>query len=113
MNSSRLSIRQIWSTIHADLIGKDSHRGITLTYGWLANQMGHYALGFIPTTILYFFGWSPWLSFLVVAIFWLVFEIYNALSPLYKPEYRGNGTFRPAWGNLTFDTFTDLCFFWL
>jgi hypothetical protein len=113
MKSHKLTLRQIWSTLHADLIGKDSHRGITLTYGWLANQTGHFALGFIPTTILYMKGVTPWLSFFYVAVFWLIFEIFNALSPLYKKEYKGNGTFKPAWGNLTFDTFTDLCFFWL
>jgi hypothetical protein len=112
-SNNKVSLSQIWKTIHADLIGKDSHRGITLTYGWLANQMGHYALGFIPATVLHFLAFSPWESFLYVAIFWFIFEVYNALSPLYKSEYRGNGTFKPAWGNLTFDTFTDLCFFWL
>jgi hypothetical protein len=110
---SKITVKEVWRTIHADLIGKDSHRGITLTYGWMANQVGHFALGFIPSSILFLSGFSGWLSTWTVGLFWLVFECVNMLSPLYKPEYKGNGTFRPAWGNLIFDTFTDLCFFWV
>ena len=79
-----IRLKDIISTLHADLIGKDSHRGITLTYGWLANQIGHYALGFIPTSLLFLNGFSLLNSMLYVGFFWLAFEIYNALSPLYK-----------------------------
>jgi hypothetical protein len=106
-------LTDVIKTLHADLIGKDSHRGITLTYGWMANQIGHFALGFIPTVLLVNCGHLPLNALLYVSLFWLIFEIYNALSPLYKKEYKGNGTFKPHWSNLTFDTFTDLCFFWL
>ena len=108
-----IRIVDVLKTLHADLIGKDSHRGITLTYGWMANQVGHFALGFIPTVILVICGYDPLHALGYVSAFWLLFEIYNALSPLYKKEYKGNGTFKPHWSNLTFDTFTDLCFFWL
>lgn len=110
---SKITLKEIWKTIHADLIGKDSHRGITLTYGWMANQVGHFALGFIPTFFVYWITQNASNSFFYVAGFWSLFEIYNASSPLYKKEYKGNGSFKPKWGNLTFDTFTDLCFFWL
>jgi hypothetical protein len=80
----------------------------------MANQVGHFALGFIPTSALVIiFNFEPMKAFIYVGLFWLLFEIYNVLSPLYKKEYKGNGSFRPEWGNLTFDTFTDLCFFWL
>ena len=110
----RASFKEVTSVLHADLIGKDSHRGITLTYGWMSNQLGHFALGFIPSSALVIiFNFSPLNALVSVSLFWLVFEIFNALSPLYKKEYKGNGTFTPKWGNLTFDTFTDLCFFWL
>ena len=107
-----ITLKQIIQTIHADLIGKDSHRGITLTYGWFANQLGHFALGFIPIALLHVFGFNLTNSLIIVAGFWLTFEIYNAMSPLYKKEYKGNGSFKPHWSNLIFDTFTDLCFFW-
>lgn len=109
----KITLRQILSTIHADLIGKDSHRGITLTYGWFANQVGHFALGFIPVSLMYLYGYNLLNSLFIVCGFWLLFEIYNALSPLYKKEYKGNGSFKPHWANLIFDTFTDLCFFWV
>ena len=109
----KVTIKEVISVLHADLIGKDSHRGITLTYGWMANQLGHFALGFIPTSGLVIIGGlDPLRALLYVGLFWLAFEIYNALSPLYKKEYKGNGSFKIHWSNLTFDTFTDLCFFW-
>ena len=109
----KITIKDILKTIHSDLIGKDSHRGITLTYGWMANQVGHFALGYIPATLLHFFTRLELLhSVIYVCSIWLLFEIYNTLSPLYKKEYKGNGTFHVRWLNLAFDTFTDLCFFW-
>lgn len=79
----------------------------------MANQVGHFALGFIPVVLLCQFDWSIERSFVGVSLFWLAFEIYNALSPLYKKEYKANGLLKVQWGNLTFDTFTDLCSFWL
>lgn len=110
---NKITFNEVWKTLHADLIGKDSHRGITLTYGWMANQVGHFSLGFIPTYITFLLTDTPQISFIIVAVFWLCFEFFNALSPLYKKEYKGNGIFPVQWGNLIFDTFTDLCFFWL
>jgi hypothetical protein len=74
--SKKITAKQIWQTIHKDLIGKDSHRGITLTYGWFANQLGHLSLGFIPSAILHIVGFTAEKSFLYVALFWLLFEIY-------------------------------------
>lgn len=110
--AKKITLKDIWKVLHSDLIGKDSHRGITLTYGWMANQVGHFALGFVPTFIVYMCTDNAIKSLFYVAGFWTLFEIYNASSPLFKKEYKGNGSFRVRWGNLTFDTFTDLCFFW-
>lgn len=109
---NKITLNEIYKTLYADLIGKDSHRGITLTYGWMANQVGHFSLGFIPTYITFLIIENPVRSFLIVALFWLCFEFINALSPLYKKEYNGNGVFKVQWGNLIFDTLTDLSFFW-
>ena len=118
----------ILKQIIADLIGKDSHRGVTLSYAWASNQFGHFSLGFIPTLILYV--WfrdkgmysDPSLHAAVyISLFWLLFEIYNFLKPLLIKEKiskekhvkcKGEKTFRPKWLNLTYDTFTDLNFFW-
>ena len=124
-----ISVADILRQLKADLIGKDSYRGVTLTYAWMANQFGHYSLGFIPTLILYFylrdnssFAHPAFAAAWIVSQAWLLFELYNFLMPLlskkkskskivFMPSIRYN--FEPAWGNVAFDTFTDLCFFWL
>jgi hypothetical protein len=81
--------RDIRNQLKADLIGKDSYRGVTLTYTWLANQFGHISLGFIPTFILYLIlcryynndSASFWSAVLISAA-WFVFETFNFLGPL-------------------------------
>src|SRR5215213_4461197 len=123
-----ISGRDILRQLKADLIGKDSHRGVTLTYSWLANQFGHISLGFIPTFIVYIFlskkypGHEAALwSSISISVTWLLFETYNFLGPLLSNHQsrskvlfipKTNYTFPPAWTNIAFDTFTDLLFFW-
>ncbi len=53
--TQNISFKRILKQLKADLIGKDSYRGVTLTYAWLANQFGHISLGFIPTFLVYYF----------------------------------------------------------
>jgi hypothetical protein len=36
----KISFKRILKQLQADLIGKDSYRGVTLTYAWLANSLG-------------------------------------------------------------------------
>lgn len=120
-----LTFRDILVQLSKDLIGKDSHRGVTLTYTWLANQFGHFSLGFIPTLILTYSLYdlkgirSPELySAAFITGFWIAFELFNFFGPLLyhgvdkhfrirKLQY----TFPPAWGNIAFDTVTDILFF--
>ena len=107
-----ISLKRVLKQLKADLIGKDSHRGVTLTYSWLCNQFGHFSLGFIPTFLIFnFFEVDVLKLSFGVAIFWLIFELYNFLKPLLinRSKYK----FAPQWLNIAFDTFTDLCFFWL
>lgn len=102
--------KYVLKQLKADLIGKDSHRGITLTYAWMANQFGHIALGFIPSFLIcYSTKYNSVASAVIVSLFWLGFEILNFLVPLMfkKQKY----PFKPKWVNITFDTFTDVCFF--
>ena len=84
-----ITLANFFAQLKADLIGKDSYRGVTLTYSWLANQFGHFSLGFIPTLLLYLcflkcYGadyavrWAP----VIVAAAWILFETYNFLGPL-------------------------------
>ena len=121
----------IWHQLKADLFGKDSYRGVTLTYSWMANQFGHFSLGFIPTLLVYAYlekstslDDPSLMAALGVSIFWFLFELYNFLVPLLFNRRRRSGLlvrlilgskyqFEPKWGNVAFDTFTDLCFFWL
>ncbi len=126
----RLTLKDVLHQLKEDLIGKDSYRGVTLTYAWMANQFGHFSLGFIPTLIVHklLLKYSSinnpelW-SAVIISVMWLAFELYNFLGPLllkkqtsskamYVPSQKPY-VFRPAWGNVAFDTFTDLCFFWL
>ncbi|WP_439131120.1 hypothetical protein [Polaribacter sp.] len=105
-----ITFKKVLQQLKADLIGKDSHRGITLTYAWMANQFGHISLGFIPSFLVCYLSKNNALaSAVMVSLFWLGFEILNFLVPLIykKPSY----AFKPKWLNITFDTFTDVCFF--
>jgi DNA replication protein len=120
--------KDIRKQLKADLIGKDSYRGVTLTYSWLANQFGHIALGFIPTFILYLIlakyrgiQWAAFWSAVFISGAWLLFETYNFLGPLLSKNRSRSKVvfvpgkkyiFQPAWGNIAFDTGTDILFFW-
>jgi len=69
-------------------IGKDSYRGVSLTYAWLANQFGHFSLGFLPTVFLFSFykfllqeayvnnTKKPFLFGVIIAVVWFLFEIF-------------------------------------
>jgi hypothetical protein len=111
-----IHIKFIIQQLEYDLIGKDSYRGVTLTYAWLANQFGHIALGFIPTILIYQILKSYikssqlniYTAFLVTFI-WFFFESYNFLGPLFKSNQSYN--FKPDLINVGFDTITDVCFF--
>lgn len=117
-----ISFKRVLQQLKADLIGKDSYRGVTLTYAWLANQFGHISLGFIPTFIVFNFSDLEVIkSALYVSAFWFLFELYNFLGPLLSKKEsdsdvvyimkKNKYTFKPKWLNVAFDTFTDVCFF--
>lgn len=121
--------KDVLRQLKSDLIGKDSYRGVTLTYSWLANQFGHFSLGYMPTLMLFSIlnkhtdiNKPAFWAAAIVSSLWLLFELYNFLGPLllnrhstskvlYVPSHKPY-TFQPAWANIAFDTFTDLCFFW-
>ena len=112
-----ISSARIRMQLKYDLIGKDSYRGVTLSYAFLANQFGHFALGFVPAYVLFYF-WpmekfpvdDPALSAaLVISVFWFLFECYNFLKPLLGDK--GKYVFQPDWWNVGKDTFVDIWFF--
>lgn len=122
--------KDVRKQLSADLIGKDSYRGVTLTYSWLANQFGHFSLGFFIALIAYIkiivcFNVSRPSVFAGVfsGCLWTCFETYNLLGPLlfkkhsiskriYIPS-KTQYTFQPEWRNIIYDTITDVKFFWL
>ena len=117
MNLIKIKWLDILKQIKYDLNGKDSQRGITLSYGWLANQFGHFSLGFIPAFVIYFFRVHKHCSYnsalfaaITTIILWTGFEICNFLIPLLTQSKKGS--FEPAWYNVGFDTITDLLFFY-
>jgi hypothetical protein len=123
----KLGLKDILTQIKDDLIGKDSYRGVSLSYAWLANQLGHISLGVIVAIIFYHvyyfftcihrYDYAAYFS----GILWTSFEAYNFLGPLLlkkdsakvKLNQQSQYTFQPKWLNIFFDTFTDICFFWL
>lgn len=126
-----INSKTIRNQLKADLIGKDSYRGVTLSYAWISNQFGHISLGFIPTLLLYV-GLknytsieNPIISSIIITAIWALFELYNFLGPLlykgkqsksnllYIPSNKkgDNYKFEPEYKNVGFDTFTDVCFF--
>lgn len=112
-----IKIKTVLNQLKKDLIGKDSYRGVTLSYAWLANQFGHIALGFIPTFILHtsikdIDGYENSIcASLMVLSFWFLFELYNFLGPLLNKNKKY--MFKPKWLNIAYDTFTDVVFFGL
>lgn len=125
--STQLSAKQVFKQLRYDLIGKDSYRGVTLTYSWLANQFGHFSLGFVPAFILFIVlknntqiqHPAMWACFIISGT-WLLFELFNFLGPLLKKSSEhanknasGGYTFQPDWKNIAYDTATDICFFWI
>lgn len=107
--SSRIFLKQL---IFIDLLGKDSQRGVSLTYAWLANQLGHFSLGFFPTIVfsLILKEFEPPIYYSIyVMIFWILFESLNLTIPIIIKQK--NYYFKPDWKHLTFDTVTDLTYF--
>lgn len=120
--------KKIVEQLKADLIGKDAYRGVTLSYAWLANQFGHFALGFVPVLMVNailnrnHLPHPARMAAFFVAAFWLIFETYNFLGPLLLNKQSRSRRlflpasayiFQPAWKNVFLDTLTDLLFFWI
>jgi hypothetical protein len=74
------SIKEMLTQIKEDLWCKEVATGYTVTYTWMANQLGHFALGFAPTIILSsiataIFGATPLIA--LVALLPALFMIYK------------------------------------
>lgn len=118
-NSNPISSKRILAQLKYDLIGKDSYRGITLSYAYLANQTGHFALAFAPAAGLfiilkyYILLNDPGLwSGLIFTLLWVGFELFNITVQL-KEERQSNQSyiFKPDYKNIIIDTLIDMGYF--
>jgi hypothetical protein len=125
INKRKISRKERWDQVKYDLLGKDSYRGVTFSYSYIANQFGHFSLGFIPTILVFLIFNIYEQSFiktkafptkdvyfniaLYVALFWFLVEVYNFTYPIYgkKIKYK----FKPDFKNVLFDTSIDVLFF--
>jgi len=115
-----VSSKRIRMQLKYDLIGKDSYRGITLSYAYLANQIGHFALAFAPASGIYLILKHCWpnLAFpglwagIGMALLWIGFEVYNILEQLKEGKgQNGKYVFTPDNKNIVQDTAIDMGYF--
>ncbi len=114
-----LSSARIRQQLKYDLIGKDSYRGITLSYAYLANQTGHFALAFAPAAGLFIILKNhttladPGLwSGLIFTLLWVGFELYNISVQLKEAKQSKQPyIFKPDYKNIITDTLIDMGYF--
>ncbi|MFQ3579965.1 MAG: ATP-binding protein [Bacteroidales bacterium] len=114
----KINFYDVLKQLYYDLLGKDSQRGITLTYSWLCNQWGHFGLGFVPAILmgtysyLQIFGLDTIIvAGLLICVLATLFEIINFLWTLFVTSR--HKTFDLDYSNVAFDTFTDIIFFYI
>lgn len=108
--------KEVIAQLKQDLLGKDSFRGVTLSYSWLANQWGHLALGFIPVLMLNAIlirinpEITPLTSATLIMSMWTLFEIVNYLLQ-FKNIDSNKLYLKKTKINVAEDTLVDLLFF--
>ena len=115
-----VSSARIRKQLKYDLIGKDSYRGVTLSYAYLANQTGHFALAFGPASGIYLILRYCFQHLLFpglwagigMALLWIGFEVYNILEQLKEGKGQdGKYVFTPDNRNIIQDTAIDMGYF--
>lgn len=89
------SIKEMLTQIKEDLWCKEVATGYTVTYTWMANQLGHFAIGFAPTIILSsiavaIFGATPLIA--LVALLPALFMIYKEQGDISVEKKRSDTT---------------------
>lgn len=103
--------------LKTDLFYKDSQSGYTYTYVWMANQTGHFALGYMIVMLgMWIFfpsGASAFDNSVLIPICsiaaWTLYEAANYSYVLYRTR---NNKFKTDAPYIAFDTFIDLCYFY-
>ncbi|MBX9732695.1 MAG: ATP-binding protein [Chitinophagaceae bacterium] len=120
MKPDPITSKRIRAQLKYDLIGKDSYRGVTLSYAYLANQVGHFALAFGPASGIYLILKHCWPSLhypglwagVGMALVWIGFEVYN-ITEQFKEGKGSDGKyiFKPDNKNIVEDTAIDMGYF--
>jgi len=117
MSTNQSNFSLLRAQLKKDLFFKDSQSGYTYTYAWMANQTGHFALGFMIAILGFwiffpsqsvFMGTSLWVPIGSMAA-WTLYEIFNYANALIHTR---KNTFKPNALYIAFDTSVDLCFFY-
>lgn len=106
----------IWSVIcqlKRDLFGKDVENSATFTYDWLADQVGHFTLGFLGTFLLdwintTFIHWEYATGTTWAVAIVLVFCVVEALDFLgqWRAYEKSSQVFQFNWGEILFNVVT-------
>jgi hypothetical protein len=109
----RFSLVQIFSQIYSDWFGKDAQSDYTYSYVWMANQFGHFGLGFILSVFIFWmlllFSISSekfYLAVLAQSVLWIIKEIRDYFLELKT----AHNSFKPDKGYIIKDLSTDVFF---
>jgi|GEM_PF-6513658 len=105
---AKQTLKDILSQLKADLIGKDSYRGVTLSYSWLANLLGAFSAGYMfePSAVPL---WANLLLAILLIVFpgrdWYLTKIYQqkAIYPFQFRLSQWNFFMEPVQANLVKD----------
>ena len=115
---------RVFAQVKHDLFGtKDVQDAITATYVWMADQIGHLTLGFVPTVLLCWvasliwadwpFADSPWrfLVYLALALGVFGYWVSKELADLSDSEARATKVFPLDSGDIVWNVKTALLYF--
>ena len=114
MSTLKISVKQLFHQMQSDLTGKDSVKGYLPTYTWMANQLGHFALGLTTLFIVYSalsFFWTvdTLYVYLGATLIWCLFETWNTTYTIL--QNKKNNSFKLDYGYIFTDLAIDLSFF--
>ncbi|HEY7990443.1 MAG TPA: hypothetical protein VID77_03550 [Stellaceae bacterium] len=123
-NSAPFGASRVLTQVAHDLFGtKDVQDAITATYVWMADQIGHLTLGFVPTVLLCWIAsliWADWafansewrfLVYLVLAGAVFGYWVSKELTDLADSEARATDIFPLDSGDILWNVKTALLYF--
>lgn len=91
--------RMLSAQVRMDLLAKEAETGFTYTYVWMADQLGHFALGFIPTYAISWIaialgcGWSTGAALVLATVGCCIAAGKEAMDVRRSEEDSRNGSF--------------------